>query len=418
MSSQPQNSVLILYADTGSGHRSVAFAIHSALRTLTPATPTQHDLAVTSELGIATGIPTAQTTLHNPVKHHLLGSLFDLYGPVTRRVPRLFAEAYDVSNSERVCNLAGRVTYRLLQKHLVSLIEATQPELIVSVHSLLTQPMLRVLRHGNLDIPLFSVVTDLASIHQSWIVPDVDRCFVPTAAVRDEMLNRGMRSEQLRISGLPVHPSYIARPDHTDRELLRLGLGLQPDRFTVLVMGGGEGIGGLDTIARQLVQTQLPIQLIVVAGRNPALYKSLSKQQHEWGIPHRVFGFAQNVPELMRASDVVVTKAGSVTIAESLACGLPIILSSVIEGQESGNVDFLVRHGVGGLARHAEDVVEAVQRLYHLDEESMRAVRCRARQLSTPAASFDIASQILVALNTSRRIEQSDIQYALAPVLA
>jgi 1,2-diacylglycerol 3-beta-galactosyltransferase len=415
MSSQPHNSVLILYADTGSGHRSVALAIRNALRTLTTA---HQDLEVTSAPGIAWGFPTAQTTLHNPVKHRLLGSLFDLYGPVTRWIPRLFAEAYEISNSVRACDFAGRVTYRLLQKHLASLLEVTQPEVIVCVHSLLTQPMLRVLQRGNHDIPLFSVVTDLASIHQSWIVPDVDRCFVPTAAVRDEMLARGMQSEQLRISGLPVDPRYITRPDHADRESLRLRLGLQPDRFTVLVMGGGEGIGGLDTIARQLAKTNLPLQLIVVAGRNPALHKCLSRQQHEWSVPHRVFGFAHNVPDLMHASDVVVTKAGSVTIAESLACGLPVILSSVIEGQESGNVDFLVRHGVGGLARRVEDIVETVQRLYHLDEESMSAIRRRARQLSTPAASFDIASQILFALNTSKQIEQINAPYALAPMLA
>lgn len=416
MSCQPRSRVLIMYADTGSGHRSVALAIHSALRTLSTADPP--GVARASHRGAAPGVAATRTTLHNPVKHHFLGTLFDLYGPVTRHAPRLFEGAYNISNSERACDLAGRVTYKLLHKHLAEVVESTQPDLIVGVHSLLMHPAQQVLHRGGYNIPLFSVVTDLASIHQSWIVPDVDLCFVPTADVRDEMINRGMMRERIRISGLPVHPDFAATPDRAQRESLRVSLGLRPDVFTVLIMGGGEGIGGLDSIAHRLADSGLPVQMIVVAGHNPGLSKRLNKQQHEWRIPYRVFGFAHNVPALMRAADVVVTKAGSVTIAESLACGLPIILSSVIEGQESGNVDFLARHKLGYQARTTDDVVEGVHRIQRLSEDEMRELRTRARRLSAPSASLKIAGQILATLGESGELPADGTRNDLMPMFA
>lgn len=366
----------------------------------------------------ALGISTAEYRLYNPVQDHPLVNLFDLYGPVTRHVPQLFSGAYSISNSASACDLIGQVGYCFLRKRLQRLIDTTQPGLVVCVHSLLTQPILKVLRSqsSRYNIPLFSVVTDLASIHQTWIVPDVDRCYVPTAAVRDEMTQRGMRGERLRLSGLPVHPDYLLMADRSERQALKLALGLRPELFTVLLMGGGAGVGRLDMIARHLAKSHLPLQLIVVAGKNPALYDALSGQQHEWPVPHAIFGFAHNVPALMQVSDAIVTKAGSVTIAESLTCGLPIILSSVIEGQESGNVELIERYEVGRLARRVDDIVNAVRQLILMDETSMYDLRRRARSLSAPAASFDIACDILSTLEFNGAVRRSDASAMLEPI--
>lgn len=323
-----------------------------------------------------------------------------------------------MSNSAPACDLIGRVGYCLLRKRLRNLIETTQPRLVVCVHSLLMQPILKAIRSQSSDynIPLFSVVTDLESIHQSWIVPDVNRCFVPTARVRDGMIQRGMRSERLRVSGLPVHPDYFATTDRFDQQSLRFALGLHPELFTVLLMGGGVGVGRLDTIARHLAMSRLPLQLIVVAGQNPALYNALRKQQSEWPVPHAIFEFTHEVPALMRASDAVITKAGSITIAESLACGLPIILSSVIEGQESGNVELIERHEVGRLARSVGEIVDAVRELITMDETSMHSLRERIRHLSAPTASYDIAHDILATLEPNLDIARISTSAVLEPM--
>lgn len=416
MSVSSQNRVLILYADTGSGHRSVARALRDALRTL--ADPGESLVARRSVGLVEPDVSTVPVRLRNPVERHAMGYLFDLYGPVTRRAPWLYSGAYRLSNGPRVCDVATRMTSRLLYNTFSGIIADARPDLVVSVHSLLTQPMMHALRRANHDIPLFSVVTDLISVHQSWIVPEVDRCFVPTAEVRDELISRGMRDEQLSLSGLPIHPSFSVGPNLLDRETLRRRLGLDPGRFTVLIMGGGEGIGGLASIADGLARSNLPVQIIAVTGHNDKLRAQLLEQQDAWPIPYRTFGFVGDVPNLMRAADVVVTKAGSVTIAESLASGLPIIISCVVDGQESGNVDFVMRHRVGIRARTTSDVLEGVRSLQRLPADEMRDLQARARALSAPDASIAVASQILSALHPTDAPNLNLRRAAVEPLFA
>lgn len=417
MSLRKQKRVLVFYADTGAGHRSVAAAISCAMTNLAA-----ESLAVTgvsggvcsSHDGMGTcddGVPfqTAppwQVQQHNPIvgcDSAFLKRVFSLYAPITRRAPALFAGAYHVTNSYTMCRLLGNVLEGQLRRHLCRVIHSEQPDLVVCVNSLLTYAVLRALRRCESLAPLFVVVTDLTSIHRSWNVPEVKRCFVPTAEARDELIAQGMPAQNIWLSGLPVHPAYSSRPEDSPREALRVSLGLHPDLFTVLIVGGGEGVGRVSAISRELAWSGLPIQLIVVAGRNRTLYNRLEARSGQSGVPCKIYGYAQNMPDLMRASDVIVTKAGSVTIAEALACGLPIVLFSVIGGQETGNVDFIVRNRIGCLARAGKEVVESVRRLLHLDEREREAISWRAFQVSAPWASFEVARQIRDALEVEEQ---------------
>jgi UDP-N-acetylglucosamine:LPS N-acetylglucosamine transferase len=410
MSYRKRKRVLFLYADTGAGHRSVAAAICAALREIAGEGASIAAGGTVPYQEASRAAPGLLAALHDPIagcKNAVLGVAFDLYAPLTRHAPRVFTAAYRVSDADLTCRLVRGAMHAYLHGHLLDVIESHRPDLVVCVHSLLTYPILRAMRHANCAAPLFMVVTDLASIHRSWVVPEVDRCFVPTAEARAEMIARGMPHAKMRQSGLPIHPAYSIPPAEQPREALRLSLGLHPELFTVLIAGGGEGVGRLDDISRDLARSGLPIQLIVVAGRNQALQRSLNARREQLGVPHKVHGYARNMPELIRASNVIVTKAGSVTIAEALASGLPIVLSSVIEGQESGNVDFVLRNGVGYLARTGAEVVSAVKALLELDEQDLLEMSNRALRLSAPSAAFEVAEQILEALELGT-IDEAD----------
>lgn len=416
MISRKQKCVLVFYADAGAGHRSVATAICSALaeiaaKRISVTSAPVCEIIPREEAGMhAAGLPFCatpewRTELHNPIAgcdNPVLKGVFDLYAPVTKHAPGVFTGAYYITNLEPMCRLIGNALYGQMYRHLSNIIRSKQPALIVCVNSLLTYPILRAMRHCNCSAPFFTVVTDLASVHRSWVVPEVDRCFVPTTEARDEIVALGMPAEKIWKSGLPVHPAYVARSDESSREDLKLSLGLHPELFTVLITGGGEGIGQINTISRDLARSGLPIQLIIVTGRNQSLYKSLIREREHFRIPHKIYGYTYNMPTLMRASNVLVTKAGSATIAEALTCGLPMILSSVIEGQESGNVDFVLRNRVGSLARTSEEVVEAVSNLLILGEPGRFEMAHRALRLGTPAACFEVAEQILEVLDTGK----------------
>jgi 1,2-diacylglycerol 3-beta-galactosyltransferase len=112
-------------------------------------------------------------------------------------------------------------------------------------------------------------------------------------------------------------------------------------------------------------------------------------------VPAKVFGFVHNMPELMRAADVIVTKAGPGTICEALACELPIILSGYVPGQEEGNVDFVLNNDVGLLAHDPIELVDGLRKLVKPGSATMRRQVANAKRLSRPYASFDIAHCIL-----------------------
>jgi 1,2-diacylglycerol 3-beta-galactosyltransferase len=115
-------------------------------------------------------------------------------------------------------------------------------------------------------------------------------------------------------------------------------------------------------------------------------------------VPAKIFGFVHNMPELMHAADVIVTKAGPGTICEALACRLPIILSGYVPGQEEGNVDYVVNNNVGVLAHNPIELVDALRLLLKPGSQELRRQLEHAKRLSKPYASFDIAHCILGAL--------------------
>jgi len=230
-------------------------------------------------------------------------------------------------------------------------IEDHDPDLVVSIHPLTQHLALRALekRGSERKVPFATVVTDLGSAHPWWCHPKVDACFVPSDAVRKVAERRGLSGEQIRQYGLPVRPSFWQTP--RPRKQLLDELGLETDRKTVLVVGGGDGVGSLGKIVEATAETlsrDCPggAQVVAVCGKNAQLRNRLETKQ--FGDVHvQVCGFVKQMSDYMEVADVLITKAGPGTIAEATIRGLPTMLSSFLPGQEAGNVPFVVQSGFG-----------------------------------------------------------------------
>ncbi|MBL8121064.1 MAG: galactosyldiacylglycerol synthase, partial [Anaerolineae bacterium] len=152
-----------------------------------------------------------------------------------------------------------------------------------------------------------------------------------------------MKPEQMRVTGLPVHPNFAERL--TDKANARKELGWNPELPAILMVGGGEGMGPLYEAARAINNRHLNCQIAIIAGRNQVLKDKL--ESDTWNQPTRVYPFVTNMPVLMAAADILVTKAGPATISEACIAGLPQILYDAIPGQETGNVEFVVQNNAG-----------------------------------------------------------------------
>ena len=171
---------------------------------------------------------------------------------------------------------------------------------------------------------------------------------------------------------------------------LRKEWGLQPDRYTIFLIGGGVGIGRLFSVAEAINQADLPnIQLIIVAGFNKPLEEKLKSTKFRF--PVKIFGFTDRVPEIMSASDLIITKAGPGTVVEAMAKELPMILNYYMP-QEKGNIDYVEKHQLGVYAREPEKIIAAIKKM--MQPQEAERIKANIKRLNHPRAIYDIAEAI------------------------
>jgi 1,2-diacylglycerol 3-beta-galactosyltransferase len=214
-------------------------------------------------------------------------------------------------------------------------------------------------------------------------------CLVPTQTVHDLAISSGVSAEKVKITGLPVHPALAK--GRQDQATIRANLGWRTDLFTVLAIGS-KRVEHLYDSLRVLNHSGLPLQLAIVAGGDEALYQRL--KETEWHQEAHLYNFVTDMPTLLRGSDCVLGKAGGLTVTETLACGLPLILISVIPGQETGNADYVINGEAGDLAQNPIEVLEA---MYHWLENGRELYRKRVQnacRLGYPQAAYDVADLV------------------------
>jgi len=270
-------------------------------------------------------------------------------------------------------------------------------DIVVVLHPAFSGLAVAVRRMVAREFPIVTVVTDLANPHSGWYQPEVDRCLVPCEQARRRGLDLGLPPEKLRVVGHPAHPKFFLYDK--DKDGARKELGWATDRPIVLLVGGGEGMGGIERVARALDEAELPVELVVVAGRNQALTERL--QRYPWRVPAHLYGFATNLEAMMRASDVFVGKPGPGVIGEAAISGLPMILIGGM-AQERPNILFVVEAGAGEAASTPAEAAAILHTWLSTPGELTRRAE-RARAIAFPNASFDVADEIATLCGVSRQ---------------
>jgi 1,2-diacylglycerol 3-beta-galactosyltransferase len=367
MNKQP--SILFLFSDTGGGHRSAAEAIIEAIQLEFPG---QFDTRMVDIFRQYAPLP--------------LNYAPDIY-PHLSRYPKMWKLGYEVSDGTRRIRAFYDVMWPYLRRAVHQLLKENPVDLIVSVHQLVNIPLLRSRLSNN--IRFVTVVTDLVSTHSAWYHTGADLVIVPTIPAKEKALKSGLPTEKIMVIGQPIAQKFV---NQTQNKIeLRDRFGWDKDLLTVLLVGGGEGMGNLERHAMAINHSNLPIQLIIVAGRNQPLKTKLENQK--WNMPTRIFAFVKEMPEFMQASDILITKAGPGTISEAFIAGLPLILYSKMPGQEDGNVGYVTNQGAGIWAPNPDQLVECLINWINHPEE-LKMVALRSTQLAKPNASRDIAKAL------------------------
>jgi 1,2-diacylglycerol 3-beta-galactosyltransferase len=361
--------ILVLTADAGFGHRAAANAIVQAVQ---ERYGDRCDAIIANPLDDA-GAPA------------LLKRAQDDYDRVIRESPDLYRLGYEASGGSLPTGIAEQALSLMLYATLRETLLQQKPDAIVSTYPLYLAPLATLCLLTRRCIPVLTVVTDLVSVHRLWFNDDVTKVLVPTQAVMDRALESGLARDQVEITGLPVNPS-MAHP--ADRALLRAQLGWSTDRFVALCTGS-KRVTKLEPVLRILNHMGLPLELAMVTGGDDALRRRLEAET--WHVPAHVYGYVENMAELMKAADFIVCKAGGLVVSEALAAGLPLLLAEALPGQETGNAAFVEEGRAGVLIDEPLDVLETVFHWLDQDAALLRKTAERARSLGRPGAAFRVA---------------------------
>jgi 1,2-diacylglycerol 3-beta-galactosyltransferase len=377
---------LLLISDTGGGHRSAANAIAAALEELRP--------------------PNSFETRIEDVAAHCAFPLTQLglgYSMALRYAPPVYGALYYATNGRRRYKALVRFCEPLYRERLRDLFIGYRPDVIVSVHPLLNHAALRARDDARMHhVPVVTVITDLGKVHESWLVPDADAVVVPAREVYQRALSRGVPPARLRLLGHPIHPKF---DDVTGSKAeLRAHLKLPADVSIVMLMAGGEGGGKLLSTALALARASLPVELVVVCGRNEPLEQKLRDLAASLPTPMHVLGFTDKIPEYFRAVDLLVTKAGPGTLAEANAAQLPVVVYDYVPGQERGNVDFVRHNGLGAIALHGSAAVVAAVRTLIRTPDRLIAIR-HNQEIVAPRRSSRRIAALIAAITKSGTLQ-------------
>lgn len=312
-----------------------------------------------------------------------------LYYWTLRRAPRAWGAAYGLADwMTSDSPLAFGVT-RLGSARLARLLADEAPDAVVSVHATPAVTLTALARDGVRVPPHTTVVTDFVA-HSQWIAPGIERYCVAAEEVRHEFVARGIPSERIVVTGLPLRPEFEAP---ATAAAARTAWDLDLHRPVVLAMAGGHGsLGRLADVTRALVRAPMPIQGLVVAGRDASLAARL--RAIAAGTPVRVLGRVDDVRGLMAAADVLVTKAGGMTLAEAIATGLPLVTYGSLPGQERRNERFASRSGVALSARSRRDLGRTLERAL-TEPDLLARLRGRMQRMHRPGASGRVVRVVL-----------------------
>ena len=354
--------VLIFTAAVGGGHEEAGQTIRAELER------TDRNVIIIDGLRI--------------MSHALSWLLNQVYCNQARNAPKSLGAVFAVTSRRAGAAAVRFVVSLLFANRLLRVVRREQPDLIVSTYPLVTAALAHLRSNGRLRVPATAVIADYG-VHPLWVAPKLDLHLVVSHRSAELARRAGGNATVVR---MPVAPDFTSAPA---REEARTALGLPPEAFVTLIVGGAWGIGDLGEAARCAVESGA--YTIVVTGNNVEL-KARLERRFGYREDVRILGWSEDMPLLMAAADCLIQNAGGMTCMEAIEMGLPIIIFDPIPGH-------------GELNAHVMELAGAVRRV-HTAEELVTFLRSSAqRETSLPAPNRDLAvpavSKVLESLVSS-----------------
>ena len=366
--------VLVLYSTGGMGHKKAAMALETVFKDFEE--EVQADAIDVLEYG-----------------NRLYRFIYeDLYVYLMSKAKPLWGALYELTNNRPFDVLTRKIRGVMDLSGLGGLdgmLIKSSPDAIVATHFLLPS-IAELLKEKGLRSKLFTLVTDYGP-HTFWLSDYVDMYFVGSEPASAEMAKRGIPPEKIKVTGIPTTADFMKT---FDVENLRHSYGLHPGKKTVFLMTGGFGVGPMSEIMLSLNSCRADIQVIAVCGRNEEAYRKVSALRSSLTYPTVLFAFTEKIAELMSVSDIMVTKAGGISVTEAMNSRLPMIIFASVPGQETWNERFLAENHAAEKAGSVGDIPLIADRML-LSEDTYALFMEGIDKIRRPDAAREIVSSVI-----------------------
>jgi len=366
--------ILVLYMAAATGHRQAAEVIRQTSEELYPEVEVRRE---------------SLARYGNPFLRYLLE---DLYNAIIRLAPWFWNLIWDSKEvywlTYGLRNLLYQLNYSRLYKKIILPFD---PQTVICTHNIACALCSVIKKAKGVNYLLAAVPTDFC-VHPYWFYDNVDVYFLSHKGLKKKLVEMGADPRKIKITGIPISLNFSK--SHNS-EKLKKKWGLKEDFFTILLMGGGQGMmGSLKEVILVLNKSHLPIQVLVVTGANRRLRKKIQRIQSKVNFPLKVLGYTRQIDELMEVSDLLISKPGGLTTAEALAKEIPLGILDSLAGQERRNKELLLEKEIAFELRSKKAMICLIKNFVEgdFDWENWRR---RVRDLARPKAAQEIAQTII-----------------------
>jgi processive 1,2-diacylglycerol beta-glucosyltransferase len=360
--------IIITYASAGTGHRRAAEALYNYFKENCPT----HDLKIIDILEKTNPFFKNLYCWGYPffVNHALWLWCFGFWITYIKAFRPIIKTLVSLIN-------------QLNTRNFVQFLIQENADFIISSHFFPVEVVARLKRNQKLDSKLVTVITDFG-VHPFWVLDDTDIYIVASDFSKEQLIQQGVKENKIEVLGIPIDAKFLKS---FDKNILCKKFNIAPDKFTVLIVTGSFGIGKIEEAVDLLYQE---VQILAVCAQNKILYARL-KQKNYPGL--KIFGFIDNIQELMAVSDIIITKPGGLTISESLAMDLLPIFITAIPGQETENAKVLAKKSIGINIKDIASIKDIVVDLKN-HPDKLKNIKEKISKEKRPFAAKDLCNVI------------------------
>lgn len=318
-----------------------------------------------------------------------------MYGSITRTSKDVWKRIWEITVKRP--SLIIELSELAIYDRFVKLLQETQPDVIISTHPNYNASITNILARIEYRAPMIAIVADPVTISPLWCNPQADYTICPTDEAKEVCIKCGVPEDHIRMFGFPVRQRFAEHLHGLDEKAVNSTDIVYTPHYPIkfMIMSGGEGSGNMSRLAKILLKN-FDCSVKILCGRNKLMKKAL---EHTLAERYKdridILGFTENVQEIMLSTDIMFTRASPNTMIEAVMCNVPLVITGALPGQEEGNPDFAVKHGLGVVCNETKELKYVVSELLADNFKQLTEIKKSQVKYRNPFAARDIADFIM-----------------------